>query len=254
MVHHRAAIHEHERVAHFAELGEDVRADEDGFAALAEDANEVLEFQPRLRIEARGGLVEDKKLRIVQQRAREAEPLRLAFGEPVHRSAGERNEIGELGHLGDALRKRGAAETVGAREEIEVVADRGVLVSGEMIGHPADAATHFVGILGDVDAADLHGAMIRQIERREDAHRGRLARAVGPDEADHLAGQQRKRHAVDRAHAAEPAHEILHFEHGSDAHWPPFSPATTDATAVGVEAAGASAVFRPSPLRSTTPA
>ena len=60
-----AVVDEQQRVAHLAEFGEDVGGDEDRLALLGEDADEVLEFDPGLRVESGGGFVHDEDLRVV---------------------------------------------------------------------------------------------------------------------------------------------------------------------------------------------
>ena len=150
-----AVVDEEQGVAHLAEFGEDVGGDEDGFPFLGEDADEVLEFDAGLGVEAGGGFVHDEHLRIVEQRAAEAEALGHAFGEFVGEAVGERDEVGEIHDLLDALAAFLAVVAEGAGVEVEVFEHGHVLVVSEMVGHPADEAAHFGGLVDHVDAADF---------------------------------------------------------------------------------------------------
>jgi hypothetical protein len=58
------------------------------------------------------------------------------------------------------------------------------------------------------EAADRHLARRRGQVARQDAHRGRLAGAVGAEEADDLAARHREADVVDRRHAGVRLHEV----------------------------------------------
>ena len=81
--------------------------------------------------------------------------------------------------------------------EVEVLEHRHVLVVAEVVGHPADEPAHLGRVVDDVDAADLGGPHGRVVERGEDPHGGRLAGAVGADEAADRAVRDLERDAVD---------------------------------------------------------
>lgn len=99
----RAGIDEHHRIAHLGQFAQNVAGDEERLAARREEANEVLELQPRFRIEAGGGFVEDHEIRVGEEHPPEAEPLRHPLGELRHLPVGERPEVGKLDHLLDPL-------------------------------------------------------------------------------------------------------------------------------------------------------
>ena len=56
-------------------MSADVAADEDRLAEGPQLAQQLSELEPRARVEARGRLVEDQHLRVVDQGMREAQPL-----------------------------------------------------------------------------------------------------------------------------------------------------------------------------------
>jgi hypothetical protein len=55
----------------------------------------------------------------------------------------------------------------------------------------------------------------RQGQPEENAQRGRLPRAVGPEEAEDVAGARREREPVDRHVRAEALREVADLEHAS---------------------------------------
>ena len=95
----------------------------------------------------------------------------------------------------------------------QVLVDRGVLA-----GQP-DGAAHRVGC-GDHVVAEHGGASrVGAQDGGEDAHGGRLAGAVGAEQAEHRAGLDLERDAVERAHVAagEDLDEVvgLHRQRGA---------------------------------------
>ena len=153
---------------------------------------------------------------IVQQRAAEAEALGHAFGEFVGKAVGERDEVGEVHDLLDALAAFLALVAERAGVEIEVFEHGHVLVVSEVVGHPADQAADFRRVVDDVDAADFRAAERGVVERGEDAHGGGFARAIGADESADRAVRDFEGDAVDGLQRAEVAEEVVDFEGG---HW-----------------------------------
>lgn len=208
-------IDEKQGVAHLVELGKDVGTDEDGLALLGENADEVLELDAGFGVETGGGFVENEDVGIVKQGTPKAESLAHAFAEFVAEPVGEAGKIGELHDLGDALDSFFAAITESASKEVEILQHGHVAVGAVVVGHPADAAADFGGIVDDVDSADFGSARVRVVERRENAHRGRFSRSIGTDEPDDLAALDGEGNVVDSFDSAvEPAGEILHLDSG----------------------------------------
>jgi hypothetical protein len=52
----------------------------------------------------------------------------------------------------------------------------------------------------------------RRQQRREDAHEGRLARAVGPEQAEHHPGGHVELEAVERSHVPEALAQVAHLD------------------------------------------
>ena len=86
-----------------------------------------------------------------------------------------------------------AVDAVRERDELEVLADREVVVEQRRVGHERERGARVlgVGLRVRVVAADAHGAVGRLEQPGDRAHRGRLAAAVGADERDALARARR---------------------------------------------------------------
>ncbi len=72
-------------------------------------------------------------------------------------------------------------------DELEERARRHLGIARRAFGQVADAALGRHGLRFDVGAADEHAAGRGRQKARDDAHRGRFAGAVRPQEAEHLA-------------------------------------------------------------------
>ena len=214
MVDDFAGVDEEEGVAHFAEFGEDVGGDEEGFALLGEDADEVLEFDAGFGVEAGGRFVEDEELGVWEEHAAKAEALAHAFAEFVDGAVGEGGEVGEVEDLFDAGAALGAAEAVGAGEEVEVFEDVHVGVGSVVVGHPADDLADGGGFANDVMAGDADAAAAGSLEGSHHAPGGGFAGAVGTDETDDLAGKDVERDAFDGVDLGEAAVEVADFDDG----------------------------------------
>jgi len=157
----------------------------------------VLEFDAGFRVQTGGGFVHDQDLRVVEQRAAEAEALGHAFGELVGKPLRQRDEVGEVHDFLDALAAFLAFVTERAGVEVQILEHGHVLVVSEVVGHPADEFSNFRRVVDHVDPADFRRAERRIVERGEDAHGGGFPGAVGTDEATDGAVGDFEGHTVD---------------------------------------------------------
>ena len=101
------------------------------------------------------------------------------------------------------LAQRFAFEAEQATKERHVLLPREAVVEGEGLGREAEAPAH-LGPRGGAEAEQVHRSLVGDEEAREDRDRGRLARAVGAQEAEHLAGAHLQAETVQRR--ATPRH------------------------------------------------
>ena len=70
-------------------------------------------------------------------------------------------------------------------------------------------ARYAVSVVDDGAPVERQRARVRRQQAREQAERGRLARPVGPEQAEHLAGRDLEADAVERGACPEPARQSL---------------------------------------------
>ena len=168
------------------------RRQEQGEALALETGEELPEVAPRDGVDAGGRLVEDEKLRRVDEGADEGELLLHAAGEPVGEAVAERRHAY---HLEKSVPARGiAAHVVDLGEEGHVLVHGEVAVQRELLRQVADARGELPPLAGGVEAAGERLAGVRLQEAQDHAQRRRLARPVRPDEAEHLAAAHVEAH------------------------------------------------------------
>ena len=170
--------------------------------AGADCVDQIPELAARQRVDAGRRLVENEQIRIVDQRAAQAELLLHAAGQLAGRAVLERIERGggqELGDPGAALGRRLPEQPA---EEIDVLkhAQRRIKIAAEALRHVGDARAQALEVrrcwplaIEDDDLSALDRAHAGN-ERQQ----GRLADAVRADHADHLARRDLDGHIVER--------------------------------------------------------
>ena len=192
-----------------------MRGEEDGLVLAAGAAHEVAEAVPRGGVEARAGLVEEEDLGVVREAAREGEALAQASGEGACALAAALDERDVLEDGLRAVRDGGAGHAVEAREEAEVLFHGQLGVRALALGDEADDAAEARFVAGDAEARDLGRAARGAEDAGEDVEEGGLARAVGAQEGDDLAGGHVQRDALERVPLAVVAREVPGAEHSA---------------------------------------
>ena len=169
---------------------------------LADAIDELPELAPRERIHAGGGLVEHEQLRVVDQRAAEAELLLHAARELPGRALAEARQTGGREQLVDLRLALGARVPEQAAEEVDVLEhrERRVEVLAEPLRHVGDPIRDLraEGALAEVAAQHLDGSGLDRARAGHEAEQRRLADAVGPDQPRHAAGRDLEVDAVER--------------------------------------------------------
>src|SRR6516164_7825463 len=95
--------------------------------------------------------------------------------------------VGEVHALQDGLDLLPpVAQLIDARDEVEILEDGEVLIEAETLRHIADLPADARRLAGDVETETGALAAIRRQQSAEHADGGRLAAAVGPEEAADL--------------------------------------------------------------------
>ncbi len=174
-----AGGHDHEPVA-LGRLLEIVRRDEHAGAARRRLVDRVPETGASLRVDARGGLVEDEQLGRVGQGRREGEPAPEAERQVAHEIVPRRLELG-------VERRRGGAE--GRRREGQVLGDAQVVPQAEALRDVAEPPPRRARRRRPEEQRLAFGG--RQ-QPEQHADHGRLAGPVGAEQSDDLAAAHRE--------------------------------------------------------------
>src|SRR2546421_5912750 len=116
-----------------------VSGDEEGDAMTGKLEEEIPELAARDRIDARGGLVEEKKGRLVQHGAAESEALLPATGKLRSQAIQIGCEAVELDNFIDAALQARGLQAVDAAIELQVFRDGQIVVEAKILRHVADA-------------------------------------------------------------------------------------------------------------------
>ena len=151
----------------------------------------------------------------MDEREREVEPAPHAAGVAADAAIGGLGQPDALEQLRRALPRAGPAQPVQRALHPQQLAPGHQRVDRGLLQRDADLAPHGVGVGDDVVARDARLAGGRPQQRREDAHRGRLPRAVRPEEAVDLPLHDGEVEPVDGADAAlELTHEPADLDGG----------------------------------------
>ena len=174
--------------------------EEDRLAARLLLEDDLLQHVLVDRVEAAEGFVQDQQLRIVEHRGDELHFLLHPLRQRLHLLGRPFAEAEPLQPFLGAGAGQGSPDAADLAEEDELVEDLHLLVDAALLGQVADpAAAVEVGWA----AEELHGAAVGQQDAHHHADRGRLARAVGAQQAVDRAGLDLQVEVVDRGVGAE---------------------------------------------------
>src|SRR5437667_4106682 len=176
--------------------------DHERCAALHERLERLLDVALGFAVESGGGLVENQHRRVLEEGARDSEPLPLPArkahavladhgAEPFRHFADELHCVRRFGGLNDVSLTRSREAPVG-----DVRGDR-VVEQHDILAHQRDVRAQAAELeRRDVDAVEQDLSGIRSVEARQQVGERGLARAEGPDQGNDLARFDRKRNPI----------------------------------------------------------
>jgi hypothetical protein len=195
------------------DLLEDVRREHDDLL-VRHLADQRADLVLLVGVEPVGGLVHDQHRRVVQDGLRQADAPLVALAERLDALVHHAAQVHGLRRGLDAPPRLRAVEAAHARHEGQEAVRRHVGIAGRALRQVADLALGLARPARDVVAADRDAARGRHEEARDHLHGRRLARAVGPEEAEHLAAAHREAHVVDGREGAEALGEVADLDRG----------------------------------------
>ncbi len=198
-----ALVHDHQSVAELLGLVHVVRGEDHRHALLLEPEEPVPDDVACLRVEAGRRLVEQQHLGPVDQGPRDRQPALHAAGEVLDHRVALLGQLHELEQLVDPLPDLLARQPEVAAVDVEVVADGQLGVEGVLLrADPdpgADRGPSWAGSMPRIRRL----APAHRRDRRDHPHRGGLAGAVGPEEAEGLPSRDVDVDALDRLEVPE---------------------------------------------------
>src|SRR5262247_1503260 len=173
-----------------------------GWTPGSDRIDQLPELPARERIDAGRRLVENEQVRIVHQRAAEADFLLHAARELAARPASKRIETRRRQENIDARSPLGSALPEQAAEEVDVVehAERRIEIAAQPLRHISDTTVTGSAMRGVCHVSVQHRdfAGLDLAHPGDEAEQGGLADAIGPDHSHHAAGGNIEGEVVER--------------------------------------------------------
>ena len=180
-------------------------------------------FKPRRR------LVEQQQARFRTQRPPDFHHLSSAVGKIAHGLPAMALQVQQIDHRFHPFPKRDLLPAHGQQEQhvgqkigaaMHMAADKQIVQHRlaveqlRVLERPSDTqlGDPMRGPAGHVFAGEAHAAGIGVVEAADDVEDGRLAGAVRPDDAEHLAFDDIERHVAHGLHAAETQRQVARLE------------------------------------------
>ena len=190
--------------------------DHHGHSALDHGVDVRPELAPRQRIDARGRLVQEHHRRLVHDGAGQGQPL-LETGRHLAGVAIQiRRQAKRVDHALRDLSPPGARQAVDAREKVEVLPHAQIAVERELLRHVAQLPARRAAGAVEIDSRDLGRTRGGAQQPAHHPEGGRLARAVGAEQAENLPALDPEGDPVDRGEIAELLGQVIGLDHGSD--------------------------------------
>jgi len=191
--HDPAGVNDGDPVAQPLRLVEVVGRQQDrDLARGAERRDQVQQLVTDARVEPDGRLVEEQHLGLRHQRPGDLQPSPLPAAVAGNRPVGEAAEAEGVEHVGNPGPNLVAAQPPQAGMDLEVAPAGERAVDDGLLEHHGARSPGSPRLAAHVVPGDTGSATGRHHSRRQHPDRRRLARAVGTEEAEDLAGRDRE--------------------------------------------------------------
>src|SRR5215212_2168797 len=180
------ALHDDEAVAEAGGLLHVVRGEHERLALVRERPEPVPHEMPRLRVEARRGLVEHDDLRVVDEGPRDEEPALHPAGEMLDPGIDLVGELHEIEELVGPLQNRLPGKIIVPAVDEQVFAHLQLVVEVVLLRDDTDAPLYLSLVVVHVEASHRELAACRYYRAVDHLHRGGLPGPVGPKETETL--------------------------------------------------------------------
>ena len=149
-----AVAQDHDRIAERRDFLHHVRAEEEAFAAAPQFAQQVAQRANAHDVETVGGLVEQDRLRVMDERARDGDLHPLALRKSLRAAIGDGGEPQRPDELVDPRVERISGETVQRAVIPDVLAGGEARVESARVRKHADGAPNRVALADDIVRVD----------------------------------------------------------------------------------------------------
>ena len=157
----------------------------------AQVAQQVAQRANAHDVETVGGLVEQDRLRVMDERARDRDLHPLALRKALRAAVGDGGDPERPDELVDPRLERVLGQALQRAVVADVLARGEARIEAARVRQHADAAAHGVALADDVVAVDARAAAVRNHQRREHPQERRLAGAVRSEEPGDRADRAR---------------------------------------------------------------
>ena len=206
----QAVVDDHDLVRQFVGLVEVLGGQQQRGSLGHQRPDDVPHAQPRPRVQAGGRFVQE-------QHPRPADQARGQVQAPLHAAGvGLRGPVGRVGQPELLQQLDGPAAGLRPAQVVQPPDDLQVLPAGQLFldggrlpGQP-DRPAHRGRLPDHVVALDHRPPPVREQQGGQDAYRGGLARAVGPEHAEHRPARHGQVDTAQRVHLPERLGQALH--------------------------------------------
>src|SRR5438552_1395108 len=215
-----AQVDNRDALAELVRLFHVLGREEDRHLLFPVEATQVLPHRgPRLRVEARRGLVQEQNSRVVHEPGTQVEPPPHPARVRVRAAVRSIFQLQDIEELLDALVHKRAGHVIKPTYQPEVLPSGEFSIDPDGLSRVADHAPDVHPIALDIEARDADGAARLREKRRDDPDDRRLAGPVGPEETEELALAHGETDVVDGldlllAAASVDLHEVTDIDDG----------------------------------------
>ena len=164
-------------------------------------------------IEADGRLVENEKIRLVQERVRQTDPLAIPFGQGTDQFPFDLLETAKFLYIANTLRHAAVWNPFKPRTIVKVFRHSHVVIERDVFGHVAEVRPCLKRLLKDIEPRDGRAARSSWHKAGQNAHRGRFAGAVRSQKSHDFALANFEVQILDRRLTGVTFRQIFDFNH-----------------------------------------